>query len=147
MPSERDPARDDSALFVVSVAVVVVQGERALALRRAPHKTSAGVWESVSGRVAHGETLEAACARELVEETGLSASRLLGPVDAYVMDRAGAPMCVVVYRADVSGEVVRSHEHDAEAWWTMAECRAGMPPRLADAVERALAARGGPLAF
>lgn len=131
---------DQSALFVVAVAVIAVRGDRVLALRRAPHKTSPGVWESVSGRLMHGEPLEAACRRELVEETGLTAARLVGPLDAYVMDRAGAPMCVVVYRADVDGEVRRSTEHDADRWWTLGECRSHMPPRLAEAVARALAA-------
>lgn len=129
----------ESGLFLVAVAVIVVRQDRVLALRRAAHKPGAGIWESVSGRVAHGETLEDAARRELREETGLTARRLVGPVDAYVMDRAGTPMCLAVYRADVEGEARLSSEHDALVWWTVEECRASMPPRLGDAVERALA--------
>lgn len=133
----------ESGLFLVAVGVIVVRQGRVLALRRAPHKPGAGIWESVSGRVAHGEALEDAAHRELREETGLTARRLVGPVDAYVMDRAGTPMCLVVYRADVEGKAQRSSEHDALAWWSVDECRASMPPRLGAAVAKALASGAG----
>ncbi|MCZ7687602.1 MAG: hypothetical protein M5U28_56240 [Sandaracinaceae bacterium] len=67
-------------------------------------------------------------------------------MDAYVARRNETPMLVLVYRAEwVSGEVRRSDEHDAHAWWTPAELRRETSlVRLADAVDRAAAL--GPLA-
>jgi 8-oxo-dGTP diphosphatase len=132
-------------LFVVAVAVVVQHEGRVLALRRAPtSEVGAGIWETVSGRVEEGESLEAAAVREVEEECGIvlsspSGPTLSGPVDAYLMKRGTQPMCVVVYTGEAStARVVRSEAHDAHAWWTLDEARAAMPARLADAVARCL---------
>lgn len=128
--------------FVVAVAAVIVRGDgRVLAMRRSAHKDAgAGLWETVSGRVAPDEPLEDALLREVREETALEVRLRPGPVDAYVARRGDRPMCVVVYRADwIAGEVVRSDEHDDHAWWTPAELRAATTlVRLADAVDRAI---------
>jgi 8-oxo-dGTP diphosphatase len=128
--------------FVVAVAAIVVREDRVLAMRRSPKKDAgAGLWETVSGRVEEGEPLEEAMRREIVEETGLHVRLWSRPVDAYVARRIDRPMCVVVYRADwIAGEVARSDEHDAHAWWTAAEMRENSTlTRLVDAVDRALA--------
>lgn len=129
--------------FVVAVAAVIVREDgRVLAMRRSAEKDAgAGLWETVSGRVEPDEPLEDAMLREITEETGVEVRLRPRPVDAYVARRADRPMCVVVYRADyVAGEVVRSREHDAHAWWTPAELRAETTlARLADAVDRAVA--------
>lgn len=127
--------------FVVAVAAVIVREGRVLAMRRAATKDAgAGLWETVSGRVAPDEPLEAAMLREIGEETGLEVRLSPRPVDAYVARRGARPMCVVVYRADhVAGEVVRSDEHDDHAWLTAEELRARSTlTRLCDAVDRAL---------
>lgn len=129
--------------MLVVVAVVVRADGRVLAMRRSPRKDAgAGLWETVSGRVAPDEPLEDAVLREIREETGLEVRLRAGPVDAYVARRNQDPMAVVVYRADhLRGEVVRSDEHDDHAWLTPAELRARtLLTRLADAVDRALAA-------
>ena len=135
----------DEDSFVVAVAAVIVRvdhgEERVLAMRRALTKDAApGLWETCSGRVGVDEQPRDAIAREVMEETSLEVAISDRPVDAYVMRRRARPMAVIVYRADwVSGEVVRSDEHDAHAWWTLAEIEASaMPPRLIDAVRRAL---------
>lgn len=130
--------------FVVAVAAIVVRGDRVLAMRRSPKKDAgAGLWETVSGRVEPDEVLEHAVAREIVEETGLEVRLWPRPIDAYVARRGDRPMCVVVYRADwIAGEVVRSDEHDAHAWWTASEFRERSTlTRLADAIDRALSAQ------
>ena len=126
--------------FVLAVAVVLRRGDRLLALRRAPTKdVGAGIWETVSGRVAVDEDLMDAARREVLEETGLRVSVLEGPIDAYVMRRGARPMCVIVYVAEAPAEeIVRSAEHAAEAWWTLGEAAERMPPRLAEAVARAM---------
>jgi 8-oxo-dGTP pyrophosphatase MutT (NUDIX family) len=132
--------------FVVAVAAIVVRGDRVLAMRRSARKDAGrGLWETVSGRVEPDEALEDAMRREIAEETRLRVRLRDGPVDAYVMRRLDRPMCVVVYRADwLEGEVVRSEEHDAHAWWTAAEFRQNSTlARLADAIDRAMAA--GPI--
>lgn len=136
--------------FVVAVAAVIVRGDleggaRVLAMRRAATKDAgAGIWETCSGRLEPDEQPLAAIAREVAEETGLEVRVDASPVDAYTMRRGQRPMVVLVYRAEwVSGEVLRSDEHDAHAWWTRAEVEASaMPPRLVEAVVRALARRG-----
>ena len=53
-------------------------------------------------------------------------------------------MGVVVYRARrVGGELVRSDEHDAHAWWTAAEFRSQSTlTRLADAIDAAITTPG-----
>ncbi len=126
--------------FVVAVAAVVFKGDRVLAMRRSAHKDAgAGLWETLSGRVEPGEQPLDALAREIDEECGLAVRITERPVDAYVARRGEAPMLVVVYRADwLGGEVRRSDEHDAHAWWTPAEFRSESTlTRLADAVDRA----------
>ena len=141
--SSGDAAKD---AFVVAVAAVIVRDDRAepqvLAMRRAATKDAgAGIWETCSGRLEAGEQPIDALAREVVEETGLEVRIAAQPVDAYTMRRGERPMVVLVYRADwVAGEVRRSDEHDAHAWWTRAELESSpMPPRLIEAVVRALA--------
>lgn len=124
------------------VVAIVVRGDRVLAMRRAAtNGAGAGLWETLSGRLEPGEQPLDGAAREIAEECGLEVRLDPRPVDAYVADRKGVPMMVVVYRADwVSGEVRRSQEHDDHAWLTAAELRARTPfTRLADAVDRALA--------
>ncbi|HJL15124.1 MAG TPA: NUDIX domain-containing protein [Sandaracinaceae bacterium LLY-WYZ-13_1] len=127
--------------FVVAVAAVIVDRGTVLAMRRAADKdVGAGLWETLSGRVRPDEQPLDALAREIEEECGLEVAIAPRPVDAYVMRRGDAPMIVLVYRADRrAGEVRRSAEHDAHAWWTPAEFRArsGLS-RLADAIDRAL---------
>lgn len=130
--------------FVVAVAAVIVKGDRVLAMRRAATKDAgAGLWETLSGRVEPDEAPLDAVAREIDEESGLEVEIDPRPIDAYAARRAGAPMVVIVYRARwLAGDVRRSAEHDAHAWWTLDEMRDNSTlTRLVDAVERALSAR------
>jgi len=64
------PAR---VLLVVAVALIDADG-RVLLARRPPGKAMAGLWEFPGGKVAEGETPEAALVRELHEELGLDLS-------------------------------------------------------------------------
>ncbi len=133
------------ASFVVAVAAAVFKEDRVLAMRRSLHKDAgAGLWETLSGRVEANEQPLEALAREIEEECGLSVRIDERPVDAYTARRNEHPMIVLVYRADwIAGEVRRSDEHDAHAWWTPAELRENTTlTRLAEAVERAASVSG-----
>ncbi|AKF05057.1 NUDIX domain-containing protein [Sandaracinus amylolyticus] len=147
----RDPmsiARaEEKDAFVVAVVAVIVRDDpdgarRVLAMRRAATKDAgAGIWETCSGRLEADEQPIDAVTREVREETGLEVRVDATPIDAYAMRRRERPMALIVYRAAwIAGEVRRSDEHDAHAWWTLAEVEASpMPTRLVEAVKRALA--------
>lgn len=58
---------------ITVVGAIFSRGEEILACRRAPHKAAAGKWEFPGGKVEDGEQPQAALARELHEELGISA--------------------------------------------------------------------------
>jgi len=55
---------------IVGVGAVILDGDRVLLVRRG-HEPSKGEWSVPGGAVEIGETVEAAIAREVLEETGL----------------------------------------------------------------------------
>ena len=65
---EEEPGKP--IVLVVAVALVDVDG-RVLIARRPEGKTMAGLWEFPGGKMADGETPEAALIRELQEELGI----------------------------------------------------------------------------
>ncbi|MEZ5882333.1 MAG: NUDIX domain-containing protein [Paracoccaceae bacterium] len=73
---------------VVAVLAVVIRGGRVLLVQRA-NPPDAGLWGFPGGKVEFGETLEQAAERELLEETGVTATAggAFAALDAY--DRAG----------------------------------------------------------
>jgi 8-oxo-dGTP diphosphatase len=62
---------------IVGVGAVVLVEQRIVLVKRA-HEPLKGEWNLPGGAVEVGETLEAACAREVLEETGLEVR--VGPV-------------------------------------------------------------------
>lgn len=111
---------ETTQLYVVAVAATVFRDGRVLAMRRsATREAGAGLWETLSGRVRPDEEPLTAVVREIEEECGLPVRVWPRPVTSYRASRAGAPMIVLVYRADAdAGPVRRSDEHDAHAWLT-----------------------------
>jgi 8-oxo-dGTP diphosphatase len=68
---------------IVAVGAVILDDDRVLLVQRG-HEPSIGAWSLPGGAVELGETLDAALAREVLEETGLSVE--VGPV-IEVLDR------------------------------------------------------------
>jgi len=69
---------------IVGVGAVVLNRDGRVLLARRAHEPLKGEWSLPGGGVEVGETLEAAVAREILEETGLSI--VVGPV-VEVLDR------------------------------------------------------------
>ena len=131
--------------FVAAVVVVILRGDRILAMRRSPMKDAApGSWEAISGRIRPGEQPLEAAVREAREETGLDPRIDPDPIAAYQAKRMAEDMIVVAFRGcSDSGEVTRSGEHDAHAWMTLEEFANACPfPLLVGTVRRALTGRG-----
>jgi 8-oxo-dGTP diphosphatase len=114
---------EETQLYVVAVAAIIIREGKVLAMRRAATKDAgAGLWETLSGRVPLGEEPLDAVKREVLEESSLTVTVEPQPFTAYQSTRKDLPMLVIVYRAHyVSGEVVLSEEHDDYAWLSPAE--------------------------
>lgn len=127
---------------LVAVAAAVFREGRVLCMRRSATKDAgAGLWETLSGRVEPGEDPLDTVRREVAEESGLQVRIERRPVDVYTAHRGDEPMVVLLYRAEwLGGEVRRSDEHDALAWWTPDEfAQLSTLERLVEGVRRAAA--------
>ncbi len=110
---------------LVGVGVVVLKGaagdEQVLLIRRgkAPRL---GTWSLPGGRQRHGETVRAAAAREVMEETGLEVeiSHLLDVVDSLTRDSTGAVAyhyTLVDFLAEWCAGEARAGDDAAEVLW------------------------------
>jgi NADH pyrophosphatase NudC (nudix superfamily) len=59
-------------LMLDAVIAVIIKGDKVLLIQRAPGIRGGGYWAPVSGEVEVGESQEAAVAREVMEEVGLT---------------------------------------------------------------------------
>jgi 8-oxo-dGTP pyrophosphatase MutT (NUDIX family) len=102
------------------------KGWLVLVLERARGTRCPGSWEMVHGSVEPGESLEAAAVRELREETGLAASRLLSVVmhPFYLVPKRTVQLAAV-FAAIVGPEdaVTLGPEHARHAWLTPSQAR------------------------
>jgi 8-oxo-dGTP diphosphatase len=113
-----------SARFIVGVAFVIERNGKILMLRRSPAKDHApGEWETGSGRLESGETLDEAVHREVREETGLQVE-IVQPVATFRFLRGEAreeAVGVTFWCRHRGGEVSLSDEHDRILWASPAE--------------------------
>jgi dATP pyrophosphohydrolase len=99
-----------------------------LALRRAVGGRCPGSWETVHGHIEAGERPAQAAARELEEETGLTAIRLynVSRVESFYQHRIDEVALVPVFAAFV-GDTAAVHlgsEHDRFEWLAASEAEA-----------------------
>jgi dATP pyrophosphohydrolase len=122
-PPHTGPHRvTDVRVMIVDVYVLrpAGAGVEVLCLRRAPGQRSAGTWETVHGHVRDGERPADAAARELGEETGLTAQRLynLSRVESFYLHRRDAVALIPAFCAVAPAGAVAalSAEHDRAEW-------------------------------
>jgi dATP pyrophosphohydrolase len=111
----------------ISTYVFTIQHNRPqfLTLRRAPHLLHAETWQAVHGMIEPGEPAYAAAAREMREETGLTAERFFKSdyVETFYSEVTDAVHLVPAFAgfvADAPG-VTLSEEHTAWEWCSLDE--------------------------
>ncbi len=107
----------------------VVYAERdgkILLLKRVHNAGFGGQWFMPGGAVDAGEGPEEAAIRELREESGLEITGDLELVGAYLCFIYGRDTLLLSYRAEVTGEVEISDEHEGAQWVDPLDMRAFM---------------------
>ncbi|MEL6682492.1 MAG: NUDIX domain-containing protein [Pseudomonadota bacterium] len=105
---------------------ILVQGDKVLMARRAPHKTTyPKCWDFIGGHIEPGETLVQALNREMSEEIGVHpvAPNYLGRIVDHALSIAEPPtyhfFCVQKWRGGVPH--LANHEHTEMRWVTICE--------------------------
>lgn len=106
----------------IGALAVLVEGAQVLLVRRAAHKPDAGLWGFPGGHVEPGETVHAAAARELLEETCLSATPVetLTHLDLIRHDAQGVLLyhylLIAVRCTDATGSLMACDDAAEAAW-------------------------------
>jgi mutator protein MutT len=106
---------------IVGVGAVILDGDRVLLVKRA-HEPLKDEWSLPGGAVDVGETLEAAVAREVLEETGLEVAvgpivEVLDSIRPDVDGRVEYHFVIIDYRCSVlSGTLAASSDAAGCSW-------------------------------
>lgn len=123
------------------MGIAVLRGDAVLLLKRQSDDVLPDVWELPGGHLEEGESIPAAVARELLEETGWHVREIVALVDWF--DYAGEEGKTTRewnfrVTAALTQEVVHP-EHQAYAWATLENFRQYvMTPQMASTVGRVL---------
>lgn len=105
-----------------------------LLIRRAATGSYPGLWQCVTGRLEDGEQITAGALREVLEETGLGASDLVGFFETEIVnwfheDTSDGLWSEAVFAARVraTATIEISDEHDDQRWATAAEAHDLVP--------------------
>lgn len=111
-----------------AIAVLIAHEDRVLMIQRAHHIPLGGYWTMVSGRVEPGESLEAACHREVHEEVGLTID--LGPPFHRGVTSNGRFFLTYFSARLVGGELTLDPNEVADARWLTDEETDALTPML-----------------
>lgn len=132
---------------IVGVGAIVIRDDRVLLIRRG-NEPLKGEWSVPGGAVECGETLDAAVAREVVEETGLvvDVGPLVEVIDRIRLDSAGRPQyhyVLVDYLCDVKGGTLQCGSDAVDARWTEVDQLAALAvaPATVSVIRKAYAMR------
>lgn len=112
---------------VLAASAVVLDDEGRVLLVRRAHDPGRGQWSVPGGRVESGETLEEACAREVLEETGYVVEVGTELWTAHVPTGDGRHYEIHDFAATVvSGRLVAGDDADDAGWFTL-DAMAALP--------------------
>ena len=118
---------DEMRKTLPAVSVAVVRGDTVLLVKRA-RQPSQGLYAFPGGKVETGETLEQAVQRELLEETGLTATAYRPLREIHIDGRSdGHPvdyLLTVFGAAYAGGEAMASDDAETAAFYTLSEMTA-----------------------
>jgi mutator protein MutT len=130
---------------IVGVGAAIVRDGRVLLVRRA-REPLAGEWSLPGGVVETGETLRAAAAREVLEETGLrvEVGEMLDVIDNIFPDGSGRAeyhYVLIDFLCRLTGGELHAQSDVSDARWFSADEAAALQlrPNTAAVVQKALA--------
>ncbi|WP_379139084.1 NUDIX domain-containing protein [Paenibacillus sp. sgz500958] len=119
------------SLVVVVKGVILNNGRILLVQRAMDDPIGAGNWESAGGKLEHGEELEAAITREIMEETGLEVEVGTLLYATTMMTEPGRQVVFLNYICRTgNSEVYLSSEHMDFRWCTQNQARALLNPQI-----------------
>jgi ADP-ribose pyrophosphatase YjhB (NUDIX family) len=109
-----------------AVGAIIFDDDGRVLLVRRGKPPAKDLWSVPGGKVEAGETLAAACAREVREETGLDVD--VG-AEVVVVERSGEGYHYVIhdFLARVRGGTLAAGDDSAEARWVTLDEAAGLP--------------------